>query len=247
MARTTTCKGEWMKSYPTENIRNIVLVGHGGSGKTSLTEAMLFCSGATTRLGKITEGNTVSDFDEEEIRKGVSISTALAPIEWQDHKINILDAPGYADYIGELRAAMRVADLAVFVVSGVEGLEVQTQVAWNYATELGLPRVIFVNKLDRENSSFRRTLDQLRDVFGMGIAPLSLPLGSEHDFRGVISVIDAGAFSYDETGAVSEEPVPENRRERLEEVGRRCSTPWPRPTTSYWNAISSRASSPVTR
>ncbi len=207
-----------MKSYPTENIRNIVLVGHGGSGKTSLTEAMLFCSGATTRLGKITEGNTVSDFDEEEIRKGVAISTALAPIEWLDHKINILDAPGYADYIGELRAAMRVADLAVFVVSGVEGLEVQTQVAWNYATELGLPRVIFVNKLDRENSSFRRTLDQLRDVFGMGIAPLSLPLGSEHDFRGVISVIDAGAFSYDETGAVSEEPVPENRRERLEEV-----------------------------
>ncbi len=218
MARTTTCKGEWMKSYPTENIRNIVLVGHGGSGKTSLTEAMLFCSGATTRLGKLTEGNTVSDFDEEEIRKGVSISTALAPIEWQDHKINILDAPGYADYIGELRAAMRVADLAVFVVSGVEGLEVQTQVAWNYATELGLPRVIFVNKLDRENSSFRRTLDQLRDVFGMGIAPLSLPLGREHDFRGVISVIDAGAFSYDETGAVSEEPVPENRKERLEEV-----------------------------
>ncbi|MDQ3752658.1 MAG: elongation factor G [Actinomycetota bacterium] len=207
-----------MKSYPTENIRNIVLVGHGGSGKTSLTEAMLFCSGVTTRLGKITEGNTVSDFDEEEIRKGVSISTALAPIEWQDHKINILDAPGYADYIGELRAAMRVADLAVFVVSGVEGLEVQTQVAWNYAIELGLPRVIFVNKLDRENSSFRRTLDQLREAFGMGIAPLSLPLGREHDFRGVISVIDAGAFSYDETGAVKEEPVPEDRQERLEEV-----------------------------
>ncbi|MDQ3784017.1 MAG: elongation factor G [Actinomycetota bacterium] len=207
-----------MKSYPTENIRNIVLVGHGGSGKTSLTEAMLFFSGATTRLGKIAEGNTITDFDEEEIRKGVSISTALAPIEWQEHKINILDAPGYADYIGELRAAMRVADLAVFVVSGVEGLEVQTQVAWNYAIELGLPRIIFVNKLDRENSSFRRTLDQLREAFGMGIAPLSLPLGREHDFRGVISVIDAGAFSYDETGAVSEEPVPEDRKERLEEV-----------------------------
>ncbi|MBA3349006.1 MAG: elongation factor G, partial [Actinobacteria bacterium] len=145
-------------------------------------------------------------------------STALAPIEWLDHKINILDAPGYADYIGELRAAMRVADLAVFVVSGVEGLEVQTQVAWNYAEELGLPRVIFVNKLDRENSSFRRTLEQLREAFGMGIAPLSLPLGREHDFRGVISVIDAGAFSYDEAGRVSEEPVPEDRKERLEEV-----------------------------
>jgi elongation factor G len=207
-----------VKSYPTENIRNIVLVGHGGSGKTSLAEAMLYLSGATTRMGKITEGNTVCDFDEEEIRKGISVSTALAPVEWDDHKINVLDAPGYADFIGDLRAAMRVADLAVFVVSGVEGLEVQTQVAWNYAEQLGIPRMFFINKLDRENSSFRRTLDQLRDSFGKGVAPLSLPLGREHEFKGVISVIDETAFEYDANGKFKDVPVPDDRKARVDEV-----------------------------
>ena len=207
-----------MKSYGTENIRNVVLVGHAGSGKTSLTEALLYRAGATTRLGKVTDGNTVSDYDEEEIRRGNSVSVSLAPVEWDDCKINFFDAPGYADFLGEMRAAMRVADLAVFVVSGVEGLEVQTQVAWNYAEELALPRVVFVNKLDRENSSFRRTLEQLRDAFGMGIAPFSLPLGREHDFKGVISVIDVAAFSYDETGQATEGPVPDDRQERVQEV-----------------------------
>ena len=208
-----------MKTYPTENIRNIVLVGHGGSGKTSLAEALLFRSGATTRLGKITDGNTVCDFDEEEIRKGISISTALAPVEWEGHKINILDAPGYADFIGEMRAAMRVADLAVFVVSAVEGLEVQTQAAWNYAEQLQLPRMFFINKADRENSSFRRTLDQLRDAFGKAVAPVSLPLGREHDFKGVISVMDETAYEYDfSTGRAKEVPIPEERMARVHEV-----------------------------
>ena len=207
-----------MKSFATENIRNIILVGHGGAGKTSVAEAMLHRAGATTRLGKTTDGNTVTDFDEEEIRRGISISTALAPVEWADHKINVLDAPGYADFIGELRSAMRVADLAVFVVSAVEGMEVQTQVAWNYANELELPRVIFVNKVDRENSSFRRTLDQLRDAFGMGVAPVSLPLGREHDFHGVISVIDAAAFGYNDAGVPTEEPIPAERQARVDEV-----------------------------
>ena len=207
-----------MKTYSTENIRNIVLVGHGGAGKTSLAEALLFKSGATTRVGRITEGNTVCDFDEEEIRKGISVSLALAPIEWGDCKINILDAPGYADFIGDLRAAMRVADLAVFVVSAIEGLEVQTEVAWRYADELNLPRLVFVNKVDRENSSFRRTLDQLRDAFGMGIAPLSLPLGREHEFRGVISVLDVGAFEYDEHGNQTPVDIPPDRQARVDEV-----------------------------
>lgn len=207
-----------MKSYATENIRNVVLVGHAGSGKTSLAEGLLNVSGATTRLGRISEGNTVCDFDEEEIRKGISIATALAPLEWRDHKINILDAPGYADFIGEMRAAMRVADLALFVVSAVEGLEVQTRVAWNYADELGLPRMVLINKVDRENSSFRSTLEQLREAFGKGVAPLALPLGREHDFHGVISVLDEAAFGYDEQGNPSEEQVPDERRERVDEV-----------------------------
>ncbi len=207
-----------MKTYATENIRNIVLVGHGGAGKTSLAEALLFRTGATTRMGKVTEGNTVTDFDDEEHRRGISVSTALAPVEWSDHKVNVLDAPGYADFIGEMRSAMRVADLAVFVVSGVEGLEVQTQVAWNYAEELRLPRIIFVNKLDRENSSFRRTLEQMRDAWGLGVAPLSLPLGREHDFKGVISVIDEQAFEYDDSGKPTERDVPEDRQARVNEV-----------------------------
>ena len=207
-----------MKSYSTENIRNVVLVGHGGSGKTSVAEALLFRSGANTRMGKTTDGNTTTDFDEEEIRRGISIATALAPIEWEGVKINVLDAPGYADFIGEMRAAMRIADLAVFVVSGVEGLEVQTQVAWNYAEELSIPRIIFVNKLDRENSQFRTTLEQLRDAFGKSIAPIELPLGREHDFRGLISVIDADALEYDDAGKAKEVDVPEERRARLEEV-----------------------------
>jgi elongation factor G len=194
------------------------LVGHGGAGKTSLAEALLFRSGATTRMGKTTEGNTVCDFDEEEVRRQISVSTALAPIEWNNHKLNLLDAPGYADFIGEMRCAMRVADLAVFVVSAVEGLEVQTQVAWNYAEELDLPRMIFINKLDRENSSFRRTLDELRSVFGKGVAPLALPLGREHDFAGVISVIDEEAVRYDASGKPEPVEVPDDRRERLDEV-----------------------------
>jgi elongation factor G len=207
-----------VKSYSTENIRNVVLVGHGGAGKTSVAEALLFRSGAITRMGKTTEGNTTTDFDEEEIRRGISISTALAPIEWEGVKINVLDAPGYADFTGEMRAAMRVADLAVFVVSGVEGLEVQTRAAWNFAEELGLPRIIFVNKLDRENSQFRTTLEQLREAFGKSVAPIELPLGREHEFRGLISVIDADALEYDSHGKAKEVEVPEDRRPRLDEV-----------------------------
>lgn len=207
-----------MKSYPTENIRNIVLVGHGGSGKTSLAEAMLHLSGATTRLGKTQDGNTVTDFDEEEIRKGISIQTALAPVEWGGCKINILDAPGYADFIGEMRAAMRVADLAVLVVSGVEGVEVQTQMAWNFAEELELPRMIVVNKLDRENSSFRRTLEQMREMWGKSVAPLNLPLGREHDFKGIITVIDEEAFAYDDNGKPTKVDVPPDRQARVHEV-----------------------------
>ena len=207
-----------MKSYATENIRNIVLVGHGGSGKTSLAEALLHLSGATTRVGKIAEGNTVSDFDDEEIRRQISVSTSLVPIEWEDCKINVLDAPGYADFIAEARAAMRVADLAVFVVSAVEGVEVQTGVAWNYAQDLGLPRMILVNKVDRENASFRRTLDQMREMWGKAVAPLALPLGREHEFRGIISVIDDEALEYDDKGKSTHAEIPDERKARLDEV-----------------------------
>ena len=198
-----------MKAYPPAAIRNVALVGHGGAGKTTLTEALLHCAGAIGRAGRVEDGSTVSDFEPEEQKRNLSISVSLAPIEWEGHKINILDAPGYADFSEEAMAALRVADMAVFVVSAVEGVEVQTEIMWRAAAGLGLPRMIFVNKLDRERASFERTLDQLRDIFGAGIAPLELPIGEEGSFKGVADLLSDTAITYDAgkatTGAIPEE------------------------------------------
>ena len=198
-----------MKSYPTERIRNVVLFGHQGTGKTSLAEALLHISGATTRIGRIEDGNTVLDFEPEEIKKTISVSLALGPVEWHDHKINILDAPGYADFIAEAQAAMRVADLGIMVVSAVEGVEVQHEILWKMAEELKLPRLVFVNKLERERASFNRTLDELNDRLGGGFAPLELALGDEHEFHGVVDVLTEKAFRY-EDGKAAEEDMDED-------------------------------------
>jgi elongation factor G len=186
-----------VKSFPPAKIRNVALVGHGGAGKTTLTEALLFCAGAVNRQGRVEDGNTTTDFDPEEVKRGISVSAALAPFEYEGHKINLVDCPGYADFVADVEAALRVADLAVFVVSAVEGVEVQTEIAWKLAAELGLPRMFFVNKLDRERASFERTLDQLRDVFGAGVAPLELPIGEETAFRGVADLLTDTAITYD--------------------------------------------------
>ena len=185
-----------MKTFPTAKIRNVALVGHGGAGKTSLAEALLFVAGATTRMGKVEDGSTVSDFDPEEQRRKISVSLTLAPFEADDHKVNLLDAPGYADFVGDVAAALHAADLALFVVSAVEGVEVQTEVAWKLAEQLGVPRAIFVNKLDRERASFSRTLDQLKERFGAGVAPLQLPVGEEADLRGVVELLNDSAVTY---------------------------------------------------
>ena len=196
-----------MKTFPSAKIRNVALVGHGGSGKTSLAESLLFCSGTTTRQGRVEDGTTVTDFDPEEVKRGISLSLALAPFEFEDHKINLIDTPGYADFFADVAAALAVADLAVFVVSAVEGVEVQTEAAWKEATRLGIPRMIFVNKLDRERADFQRTLDQLRDVFGAGVAPLELPIGAEADFRGVADLLTDTAITYD-TGKPVQGEIP---------------------------------------
>jgi elongation factor G len=188
-----------VKVFPTEKVRNVALVGHGGSGKTSLAEALLFVGGAISRLGRVEDGNTVCDFDPEEARRGISVSLSIAPFEFEGHKVNVLDTPGYADFIGDVSAAMRVADLAVFVVSAVEGVEVQTEAAWRIAADADVPRAIFINKLDRERASFQRTLDDLKDKFGAGVAPLELPIGAEHDFRGVIDLLSDTAVTYSGT------------------------------------------------
>src|SRR5919204_4602997 len=150
-----------MKTYDATNIRNVLLAGHGGAGKTTLMDAMLFSAGAITRMGSVEDGNTVSDFEPEEVKKGISVSLAMAPVEWKGVKVNVLDAPGYADFIGDLRSAVRAADAVLLVVSAVDGVQVQTEVAWELAVEAQLPRAIFVNKMDRERADFSSTLDQL--------------------------------------------------------------------------------------
>ena len=205
------------QSFSTAEIRNVALVGHGHAGKTSLAEALLFSTGVIPRLGSVDDASTVTDFDPEEARRGISVSLALAPFVTEGVKVNLIDTPGYADFIGDVAAALRVADLAVFVVSAVEGVEVQTEVAWQMAEALGLPRVIFVNKLDRERASFDRTLEQLKDAFGAGVAPLQLPIGEETGLRGVIELLDDTAVSYDgadTTGRGTVGPIPDELAHR---------------------------------
>ena len=197
-----------MKTYPTPKIRNVALVGHSGAGKTTLAEALLFRAGAITRAGRVEDGTTVCDFEPEEQKRHLSLSLALAPFEWEGHKINLIDTPGYADFIGDVHAALRVADLAVFVVSAVDGVEVQTEAIWRIAAELNLPRMIFINKLDRERANFQRTLDELRSKFGAGIAPLELPIGEETGFRGVADLLTDKGFLY-EGGAHTEGEIPD--------------------------------------
>ena len=200
-----------MKTFSTAKIRNVVLIGHSGCGKTTLAEALLFTAGAIPRMGRVEDGTTVCDFDPESARRHLSISLALAPFEFADHKINLIDTPGYADFITDVGAALRVADLAVFVVSAVDGVEVQTEVGWRLADELGIPRIVFVNKLDRERASFERTLDDLKDRFGAGIAPLELPIGSEAQFRGVVDLLSDTAETYaDGSPRGVEGPVPDS-------------------------------------
>jgi elongation factor G len=192
----------------SDKIRNVALVGHGGAGKTTLAEALLFVAGAVPRMGKVEDGTTTTDFDPEEHRRKISVSLAVAPFEWEGHKINVLDAPGYADFVGDVAAALRAADLAVFVVSAVEGVEVQTEVAWRLAEARGMPRAIFVNKLDRERASFERTLDDLKEKFGAGVAPLELPVGEEGEFRGVVDLLLDEAVTYDAAGKGTTGPIP---------------------------------------
>jgi elongation factor G len=196
-------------SLSTGQIRNVALVGHQGAGKTSLAEALLHRSGAINRLGRVEDGSTTCDFDPEEQRRGLSLSLSVAPFEWKGHKVNLIDTPGYADFIGDVAAALRVADLAVFVVSAVDGVEVQTEIVWKMAAALELPRMVFVNKLDRERSSFDRTLDELRDRLGAGIAPLELPIGEEAGFRGIADLLTDRAHVY-EGGVPTEQDIPDD-------------------------------------
>jgi elongation factor G len=178
-----------MEKYRTEQIRNVVLLSHTNAGKTSLCENMLFQAKAINRLGKVDEGTTTSDYEPEETKRKISINLSLLPFEWNKTKVNLIDSPGYPDFVGEVKAALRAADGAIIVVSAASGVEVGTELTWKYADDRGLPRILFVNKIDRENADFFKTVEQLQSMFGRKCVPIQLPIGAESKFEGVIDLI----------------------------------------------------------
>jgi elongation factor G len=186
-----------MKEYSTDKIRNIVLASHSGAGKTILCEAFLHFSGGTTRMGRIEDGTTASDFDEEEIRRTISLYTSVIPVEYREHKINFLDTPGYTDFVGEEISAMRVADGALILVDAVNGLEVGTEIAWNYATRFKLPRFLVINKMDRENANFQKSLTSVEEFSEIRLIPIQLPWGEKQGFQGVIDLLSMKAYKGD--------------------------------------------------
>jgi len=207
-----------MATRRPENIRTVALVGHGGSGKTTLMEAIAFDLGLTTRLGSVEDGNTLSDFGAEEQKRQISINTSVFSVDHKGKHLHVLDCPGYADFIGDLRSAMRVTDSAVFVVSGVHGVEVQTEKAWEFSEELGLASVFYISKMDRENADFEKTLGTIKDFLSDKAVPLFLPIGSEANFKGVVDLLGQKAFVYKGDGSTefTESEVPEDM---LSEVG----------------------------
>jgi elongation factor G len=207
-----------MKIYDTASIRNVALVGHGGSGKTSLVSAILFDAGAVNRLGKVEEGNTVTDFDADEIARQISLSTALAHCEWNKTKLNLLDTPGYGNFIQEARVAIHVADAALVNVCGVAGVEVQTEKVWGFASDAGKARIFAINRLDRDRSSFTRALESIQKAFGRTAVPIQLPIGEEKDFRGVVDLVRMKAYlsKGDDKGTHEEKEVPADMKDEVE-------------------------------
>ncbi len=204
-----------MKVYDAPNIRNVALVGHGGCGKTSLASALLFNGGAANRLGRVEDGTTVTDFDPDEIERQISLQTSLAFAEWEKTKVNLLDAPGYANFTAEARAALRVADSALIVVDAVAGVEVQTEKVWGYAEDYGLARLIVVNRMDRENASFDRALQSIESSFGRAAVAIAIPVGKEKDFRGIVDLVTEKALIWgeDASGKFETTDIPEAQQE----------------------------------
>ncbi len=201
-----------MKNYQSNQLRNVAVVAHGGSGKTSLVEAMLFNTGTLSRMGRVEDGTTTSDYHPEETARKITIHTSLVPVEWNNTKINLLDTPGFSDFIGEVKGSLRVADGSIFVVSAVDGVQVQHEVIWDMAGEM--PKIVIVNKMDRENANFDKVLDDLKAKFGANFVPIQLPIGAFTDFSGVASVLENKAYSGDGKG--KEIPVPDDMADYIE-------------------------------
>lgn len=205
-----------MNVYTTDKIRNVVLLGHGGCGKTSLVEAMAYLAGMTSRMGTVTDGNTISDYDKEEVKRGFSIHTSLVPIPWGDVKVNILDTPGFFDFVGEVEEAVSVADAAIIVVSGKSGIETGTKRAWEICEKYNLPRMIFVTDMDIDNASFRQVVEDLQALYGKKIAPFHLPIRENEQFVGYVNVVQQKAKRWNEKGGVDKFDVPDYSKENLE-------------------------------
>jgi elongation factor G len=201
-----------MKVYEGKDIRNIGVVGHGDHGKTSLVAGFLFTGGATNRLTRVDEGNTITDFDDEEQARKITISSAVACLEWNKAKLNLIDTPGYNIFLHDAKGALVAADSALVVVDAVSGVQVQTEKVWAYADEFGLPRAIVVNKLDRERASFERALASIHEIFGRTAVPVQIPIGEERDFQGVIDLVAMKAYTYlaDGNGKGTAGPIPAN-------------------------------------
>ena len=204
-----------MNVYTTDKIRNVVLLGHGGAGKTSLVEAMAYLSGITNRMGKISDGNTISDYDKEETKRLFSINTSVVPIIWDDVKINILDTPGYFDFLGEVEEAVSAADAAIIVVSGKNGIEVGTKKAWEICEKYKLPRMVFVTDMDIDNASYRQVVTDLQELYGKKIAPFHLPIRENEEFVGYVNVLQQRAKRWTADGNVEKTEVPEYSKENL--------------------------------
>ncbi|HOK19474.1 MAG TPA: GTP-binding protein, partial [Thermosynergistes sp.] len=200
-----------------EGIRVVALAGHGGSGKTALTEALLFDTGAISRMGRTEDGNTVTDFDPEEKKRQISINTSVATLYHKDKTIFVLDTPGYADFVGDLRSSMRACDAAVVLVSAVDGVEVQTERAWSFTEDFGIATVFYVSKMDRDNASFDRTLGEIRQYLSDKVVPLYLPIGSEKNFKGLVDVLANKAYLYagDGSKGFEEAVVPQDMADEV--------------------------------
>lgn len=207
-----------MKTYAVQNIRNVGLFSHGGAGKTSLAEAFAFLSQATTRLGRVEEGTTISDWDPDEIKRRISISTSIIPVEWREHKINVIDAPGYADFLGEIRGSMRVCDLALILMDASAGVEVGTEQVWATAEAYARPRALLINKMDRENANFEESLSAAQATFGNSVVPLQIPIGAEKQFRGIIDLLSMQAYLFgeDRNGTLTPTEIPADLADTVE-------------------------------
>jgi elongation factor G len=227
-----------MRVFESDAIRNICIVGHGAAGKTSLTSAILFNSGAANRLARVEDGNTVTDWEDEEIERKISISCALAHCEWNKKKINILDTPGYRPFLAETQLAARAADAAVVVIDSVAGVEVQTEKVWEFCNEYSLPRIIVANKLDRDNASSERSLASLEETFGRGVVPIQIPLGIEKDFSGIIDLVSSKAYRY--TGSSRRKKSRQSTRMNWQNSAKSSLKWWPKEAMLSWKSSSPR-------